>query len=311
MVSGSGGCKGDSKESPRTTSPSDAGTARANTPSEEGWDPAISDKNLPRRASGTMDVHNRYATTLMLTEEARTRVARCSGILLNPRVALTAASCVCPPRKRGLDGLPEKHLINATACAERTFLRTVRYGAVKDLEFMEETTVKSFQTFEGQIRPHPEFKLMLDAQGVVQSSYADLAVIVLDSPVKEPLQFVPLGESEVQENEMLVMAGYPSDARFGGFSGIRYFRHNKVTQILGAQAGRILYEQQAPLLYNGYPGGPCFREDTSHQWLVGIASVGSDQELSFTSTYLFRNWLRAELQRAASTDSTSIPPPPR
>jgi hypothetical protein len=258
-----------------------------------------------------MDVHNRYATTLMLTEDAQTRVARCSAILLNPRVALTAASCVCPPKKNGPDSRPEKRLIDPRGCAERGFLRTVHYGEVKDLEFMEETTVKSFQTFEGQIRPHPEFKLVLDAQGVVQSSYADLAVIVLDSPVEESFEFVPLGESEVKENEMLVMAGFPNDARFGGFSGIRYFRQNKVTQLLGTQAGRFLYEQQAPFLYNGYAGGPCFREDKTHPWLVGIASVGPDQGLSFTSTYLFRDWVRAELQRAALKDSNSMPAHPR
>jgi hypothetical protein len=310
LVFSSGGCKGDSKGSPLTSAPGDAGSTGANTPSGEGLDPAISDKSLPRRASGTMDVHNRYATTLMLTEEAQTRVARCSGILLNPRVALTAASCVCPLKKNNLGSLPERRLIDATACAQRIFLRTVRYGAVKDLEFKEETTVKSFQTFEGQIRPHPEFKLALDAQGEIQSSHADLAVIVLDSPVKEPLRFIPLGESEVRENEMLIMAGYPVDARFGGFSGIRYFRQNKVTQILGAQAGRILYEQQAPFLYNSYTGGPCFREEGTHQWLVGIASIGSDRELSFTSTYLFRDWLRDELQRASLTDSNSIPSQP-
>jgi hypothetical protein len=312
VVSVSGGCKGDSKQAPHPVATGDAGATMANTPSGKGLDPAISDKSLPRRASGTMDVHNRYATTLMLTEDAQTRIAICSGILLSPRVALTAATCVCPPKKNNPDSLPEKRLIDATACAERIFLRTVHYGAVKDLEFKEETTVKSFQSFEGQVRPHPEFKLVLDAQGAIQTSHADLAVIVLDSPVKEPLQFIPFGESEVKENELLVMAGYPRDARFGGFSGIRYFRQNKVTQILGAQPGRVLYEQHAPFLYNGYTGGPCFREDETQQWLVGIASVSSDQELSFTSTYLFRGWLQAELQRAASKDTiTPVRPQPR
>lgn len=61
----------------------------------------------------------------------------------------------------------------------------------------------------------------------------------------------------------------------------------------------MLYEQQGAFVYNGYTGGPCFREGESRRWLVGIASVGPDQQLSFTSTYFFRDWLRAELQRAA------------
>ena len=125
--------------------------------------------------------------------------------------------------------------------------------------------------------------------------------------MKKPLAFVSLNESEVQENETLVMAGYASDRRFGGIAGIRYFRQNKVTLIPEVPDGRILYQQQGSFLYNGYTGGPCFREDENHQWLVGIASIGSDRELSFTSTYFFRDWLRNELQRAATAASPSAP----
>jgi hypothetical protein len=275
--------------------------------------PAIGGENhsLYRLASGTMDVGNRYVSTLMLTADARTRAASCSGILLNQRVALTAASCVCLQWEDVTNGIPKKRLFDASDCAERTFLKTVRYGAVGDWEYKEHTTVKSFQTLKGKVRVHPEFKLELDAQGAALTSHADLAVIVLDSPLKERLPSVPLSESEVQENETLVMAGYASDVRFGGFPGIRYFRQNKVTQVPGVMDGRILYEQQAPFLYNGYTGGPCFREEKNHQWLAGIASVGSDQELSFTSTYFFRDWLRAELQRAATADSPSAPQSPQ
>jgi len=265
--------QGDDKGAPLTPLPDDGGPAQANLPPEEGSDPAIADKSLARRASGMMDIHNRYATTVMLTEGAQSRAAQCSGILLTPSIALTAASCVCLPGKPGTDGGLDNRIIDATDCAQRTFLRTVHYGEVQDLQFMEETTSKSFQTFEGRIHPHPDFKLMLDAQGAVQSSHADLAVIVLDSPIQAPLSFVRISDSEVKENEMLVMAGCPVDSRFGGFAGIRYFRKNRVTQALGSPGGRVRYEQQAPFLYNGYPGGPCIREDAAQQGLVGIASV--------------------------------------
>jgi hypothetical protein len=250
-----------------------------------------------------MDIHNRYATTVMLTEGAQSRAAKCSGILLTPHIALTAASCVCLPGKPGTDGGLDKRTIDATDCAQRTFLRTVHYGDVQDLQFMEETTSKSFQTFEGRVHPHPDFKLMLDAQDVVQSSQADLAVIVLDSPVQDPRSFVQISDSEVKENEMLVMAGYPVDSHFGGFAGIRYFRRNRITQNPGFPTGRVLYEQQAPFLYNGYPGGPCLREDAAQQWLVGIASVSSDRELAFTSTAVFKDWLLTEIQRATPSST--------
>ncbi len=303
-----GGCKGGAPESPVTGSSSDAGPT-SGSPASEGMIPAIGGENhsLYRLASGTMDVGNRYASTLMLTANARTRVASCSGILLNQRVALTAASCVCLQWEDVASALPKKRFFDASACAEHAFLKTVHYGAVGDWEYKEQTTVKSFRTLKGTVRVHPGFKLEFDAQGAALTSHADLAVIVLDSPLKERLPFVPLSESEVQENETLVMAGYASDARFGGFAGIRYFRQNKVTRAPEVPGGRVLYEQRAPFLYNGYTGGPCIREDKNHQWLVGIASVGSDRDLSFTSTYYFRDWLRAELQRAATTRS-HLPP---
>lgn len=254
-----------------------------------------------------MDISNRYASTVMLTADGERVHASCSGILLSRRVALTAASCVCPPRQATAHGAPDKGPIGPSACAERAFIRTVRYGLVKYPELKEESAAKTFRGFTGEVRVHPAFKLELDDQGSVLATHADLAIIVLDTPVQDELPHVSLSETEVQENEALVMVGYGDDPRFRGVPGIRYFRHNKVTQLHGAADGRVLYEQQGAFVYNGYAGGPCFREDETHQWLVGIASVGSDQELAFTSTYFFRDWLRAELQRAAEWDSSSAP----
>ncbi|MBN1209069.1 MAG: trypsin-like peptidase domain-containing protein [Myxococcaceae bacterium] len=254
-----------------------------------------------------MDVSNRYASTLMLTADGEQVYASCSGILLNSRVALTAASCVCPPRHAASQGVPEKGPMGPSACAERAFMGTVRYGARTGSALKEAPESTTMRRFEGSVRVHPSFKLELDDQGAVVSTQADLAIIILDSPVDEPLPHVPFAEAEVQENEALVMAGYGDDPRFRDRPWIRYFRRNKVTQLHGGSGGRVLYEQQGAFVYNGYTGGPCFREDTSQRWLVGIASVGTERELSFTSTYFFRDWLHAELQRGATADSPSLP----
>ncbi|WP_224371159.1 trypsin-like peptidase domain-containing protein [Hyalangium versicolor] len=254
-----------------------------------------------------MDISNRYASTVMLTADADRVHASCSGILLSQRVALTAASCLCPPRQSAAHGVPDKGPVGPSACAERAFLRTVRYGKVKYAELEEESSEKIFRGFTGEVRVHPEFKLERDGQGAVLTTHADLAIIILDSPVKDELPQVSFSETEVQDNEALVMVGYGDDPRFLGVPGVRYFRHNKVTQPHGTADGRLLYEQQGAFVFNGYTGGPCFREDTNHRWLVGIASVGSDKELAFTSTYFFRDWLHAELQRAASLGSSTAP----
>ena len=183
----------------------------------------------------------------------------------------------------------------------------VWYRFREDLELTEPPSSLKMRRFKGKVRVHPAFKLELDEQGAVVSTKADLALIVLDFPVAESLPFVPFADTEVQEGEMLVMAGYGDDLRFRDDPYLRLFRRNKVTQVQGRSDGKVLYEQQGAFVYNGYTGGPCFREDKGQRWLVGIASVGSEQELSFTSTYFFKDWLRAELQHVGSTDSAATP----
>jgi hypothetical protein len=260
-----------------------------------------------------MDVSNRYASTIMLLADRGHVHASCSGILLNRRVALTAASCVCPPRQATPQGVPQKGPVGPAACAERAFIKTVRLGPPTSREFPEESVAQTFGRANGKVRVHPSFKLELDEQGAVLSTQADLAIIVLDAPVKQEVPHIPFPETEVQENEMLVMAGYGDDPRFRDIDGIRYFRHNKVTRAIKGSSGKVLYEQQGAFVYNGYTGGPCFREAKNQRWLVGIASIGSEQELSFTSTHAFRDWLHAELQRVSAADAptTSAPQHPQ
>jgi hypothetical protein len=185
----------------------------------------------------------------------------------------------------------------------------VRYGTVLDKDFMEDSTEKYFHTYEGRVRPHPEFAFLLDNQGAIRSSRADLATILLDSPSEENLPPVLWAETEVQTDELLVMAGYGQDNRWGGTPGIRYFRTNQVTQVLDAPRGRVLYEQRGAFLYNGYAGGPSFRELGSKRWLVGIAGQGSERELSFTSLRPFKDWLQAEVRHAAGSAPVLATPP--
>jgi hypothetical protein len=176
---------------------------------------------------------------------------------------------------------------------------TAIYGEVLDRKFKEGTTQVALQTYEGEVRPHPEFELRLDERGSIVSGKADLAAILLDRPVGDGLAGIPLADIEAQRDEKLIMAGYARDSqqRFGGFMRVRYSRRNKVQRVSPGGWGR--YEQQGPFLYNGYMGGPCIREDGNGRSLVGIASVDSDEQLSFTSAYTFREWVRAELRRVA------------
>jgi hypothetical protein len=179
---------------------------------------------------------------------------------------------------------------------------------VGNWNFKEETTERRLRTYEGTVRTHPGFTAQFDSQGAFVSSRADLAVILLDTPVEERLVEIRWARSRPQADEWLVMAGFGQEVEGGGFPGIRYFRRNKVTQVLELPQDQFLYEQQGAFLYDGFPGGPCFREEGQERWLVGIASPGSKRGLSCTSLHFYQDWLRDEVQRAAGAPPIPLNP---
>jgi hypothetical protein len=130
-------------------------------------------------------------------------------------------------------------------------------------------------------------------------SQADLALIVLEEPVEWELAQLPLREEEGQVGEQLHMAGYGYGTQWGQLYGMRFVRRDKITSAATAGGGRVLYEQQGAFLYNGFHGGPCFYEDERGRWLVGIASVGTERELAFTSLLPYQGWLTAGMERAS------------
>jgi hypothetical protein len=178
---------------------------------------------------------------------------------------------------------------------------TAIYGKVHHA-LLAETTL---HTYGGVVRPHPEFSLVLDARGLVLHSHADLAVILLDGPASMNLPTTQLAGGETEPGELLVMAGYGPGTETGQPVGLRYSRMNKVTSTPASPGGRVLYEQRGPYLYDGFQGGPCFREARQGRWLAGIASIGTSQELAFTSTATYQGWLRAELRHAEESLPTS------
>jgi hypothetical protein len=243
--------------------------------------------------AGKPDFENRYTSTVMIATDGPLAAAQCSGVLLSPHLVLTAASCVCLPQKVTSAEGHTITLFDSSSCFPSAYATTAEYGKVVN-EYTAETAMRSFV---GAVRPHPDFKLLLDGQTVV-THHADLAVLVLEKPVPGEIRPASLADQEVRAQEILVMAGYGYGMEFGQIFGLRFVRRDKV---LGEApgGGRFSYEQQGAFLYNGFKGGPCFRESRGRNTLAGIASIGTAQELSFTSTYAHREWLESEIQRAA------------
>jgi hypothetical protein len=282
----------------------DAGARNSGAALPENFETGPAERGLLESA-GEMDVSNRYASTVMVAFSDEMEEPRCSGVLVGARLVLTAGSCVCAPRVSLETGTATPGLIDSSTCEPQAFVTTVVTGAVRDARWKEDTTEMEFHTYRGSVHPHPRLQLLLDERGGVVSAQADLAAILLDEPVGGETTEARLARADAQPGEVLVMAGYAHDAKrgFGGVYGVRYFRKNPVTRAV--VNGRGFYRQQGAYLWDGYAGGPCFREDATGQWLVGIASTDSAGELSFTSISFFRDWLEAELLNAAKRGDSS------
>ncbi|MFL5348688.1 MAG: trypsin-like peptidase domain-containing protein [Hyalangium sp.] len=274
------------------------GGADAGSSLPEGFELGPADQSLLEFA-GEMDVRNRYAATVMIASKDAMETPRCSGVLVAPRLVLTAGSCVCSPRKGTAAGASANAFIDASSCMPQVFVTTALTVAVLDMKLKEDSAETEFRTYRGVVHPHPGLQVTLDEREAVVSAYADLAVILLDGPVDDDISMPRLARSEAQVGESLVMVGYASEDKrgFGGVYGVRYFRKNPVTRAV--TDGKGGYRQQGPYLWDGYAGGPCFREEAKGQWLVGIASRSSGGDLVFTSTAFFRDWLESELRNAS------------
>jgi hypothetical protein len=251
-----------------------------------------------------VDVANRYPSAVWVNVEfSKATRGFCSGAIIARRLILTAGHCVC--QRRILSETGGSHsLIDGSACAETATVKTVVYNP-------GETRVGAASSHgayqQGIVRPHPELRVLLDAQGQVMSSHADLALIHLEEPLDKEFMPVPLADKELQLRESVVIVGSGYDEAAGVYDAERRHSRTTVTELLPSGGGRMRLEQPGGHHYRGDSGGPCLREGSEGTVLVGISSRNLGEGGTLTSIYPYRDWLLGEIQRAKSTKPAPRP----
>lgn len=251
---------------------------------------------------GEIDTVNRYSSTVLVKprEESTSKSSdrtECSGVLIAPRLILTAGHCMCKPHGKDVSSGGDNTTADASECAKEAVVTTFIHTPSKEIA---DESIMTMGIYKGEVRPHPSMKIRHSTTKGLVSSITNLAVILLEEPSAGEIQPVPLSNAEIQDGEAITVVGYGYDELIGGKHGTRRSTTMTVEKAAGTPTWNIKFDQPSMRLYPNDSGGPCFVENTKGPSLIGVVGTISGEKSSLTSIYDSRDWLRAEILHAAN-----------
>jgi hypothetical protein len=293
---------------------------------------------------GQVDDEDRFLATVMVIIDRSSQaglVEGCSGVMVHPRMAITAAHCVCGRRaptrgdasSRAGGRAASNFTQQASAITRSSALRDVSITEVSDarspclynvkvrmVSYVAEDALTSSERpakIEGQVLIHPDFEIIFGRRtggSHVVWSNADLAVIFLERPVPFVLPPLELADSEVHSGDMITMVGFSFGTTSPPRYGIRHFGENRVNRLIPLETGSTVFRVEEQMMPDGEAashaqmgdsGGACIKRGAKNL-LVGITTMGAikpnGEPMSiFTSVYSHRSWLVEMLKKADET----------
>jgi secreted trypsin-like serine protease len=136
----------------------------------------------------------------------------------------------------------------------------------------------------------------------VAESKADLAVVLLDTPVDKVFLPTSLSKTNITLHESVIVAGYGANSVEEGlvvFSDGQATRRVGKNTVARTDSEKFITESPGSLALPGDSGGPCFRKEATGLTVVGINSRSAPgKKATFTNTYQYQEWLKVEIQQA-------------